>query len=87
MGCKWRGFVGRHFYFVGMHCLRPLDLKWRQCVSPKRRYLYTTPHGVTTQKANIDTFSAVRTSELATHHFAPITQIELSPSSGDVMHR
>jgi hypothetical protein len=36
-----------------------------QChVPPKRWYLPTSPHGVTTQKTNIDIFTAVRTSYL-----------------------
>jgi hypothetical protein len=30
-------------------------------VFPKRWYLHTSPHGVTTQKTNIDIFTAVRT--------------------------
>jgi hypothetical protein len=33
-------------------------------VSPKLWYLPTSPHGVTTQKNNIDFFTAVRTSNL-----------------------
>jgi hypothetical protein len=30
---------------------------WRQYVPPKRRYLPTSPYGVTTQKTNIDNFT------------------------------
>jgi hypothetical protein len=33
--------------------------RWKQYVSPKRWYLPTSPHGVTTLKTNIDTFIAV----------------------------
>jgi hypothetical protein len=33
-------------------------------VPPKRRYLPTSPHGVTTQNNNIDIFTAVRTSQI-----------------------
>jgi hypothetical protein len=33
-------------------------------VPPKRLYLPTSPYGVTTQKTNIDIFTAVRTSDL-----------------------
>jgi hypothetical protein len=36
--------------------------RWTQYVSPKRWYLPTSPHSVTTQKTNIDIFTAVRTS-------------------------
>jgi hypothetical protein len=37
--------------------------RWRQYVPPKRWYLPTSPHGVTTQKTNTDIF-ALRTSHL-----------------------
>jgi hypothetical protein len=36
--------------------------RWRQCVSPKRLYLPTSLHGVTTQSNNVVT--AMRTSNL-----------------------
>jgi hypothetical protein len=36
--------------------------RWRQYIPPKRWYLPTSPHGVTTQKISIDIFTAVRTS-------------------------
>jgi hypothetical protein len=35
-------------------------------VPPKRRYLPTNPHGVTTQKTNIDIFTSVRTLKFIT---------------------
>jgi hypothetical protein len=35
-----------------------------RAVPPKRWYLSTSPYGVTTQKTNIDIFTAVRTSNL-----------------------
>jgi hypothetical protein len=38
-------------------------------VSPKRWYLTTNPHGITTQKSNIDIFTAVRTSNLTQYSF------------------
>jgi hypothetical protein len=34
-------------------------------VPPKRWYLPTSPHGVTTQKTNIDIFTSVRISDLS----------------------
>jgi hypothetical protein len=37
---------------------------------PKRRYLPTSPHGVTTQKNNIDILTAVRSSYLISHNMA-----------------
>jgi hypothetical protein len=36
---------------------------------PKRCYLPRSPHGVTTQKTNIDIFTAVRTSNLLQENF------------------
>jgi hypothetical protein len=44
------------------HHLQPWG--WRQYVSPKRWYLSSSPHDVTTQKINSDTFTALRTSNL-----------------------
>jgi hypothetical protein len=49
------------------------DQRWRQCVSPKRWYLPTRLHGVTTQNNNIVIFTTVRISnftnvvQLTTH--------------------
>jgi hypothetical protein len=37
---------------------------WRQYDPPKRWCLLTSPHGFTTQKINIDIFTAVRTLDL-----------------------
>jgi hypothetical protein len=37
-------------------------LKTRQYFSPRRRYLPTGPHGVITQKTNVDILKAVKTS-------------------------
>jgi hypothetical protein len=38
--------------------------RWRQYVSPKRRYLLTSPHGITTQNTNIDILHFVHTKDL-----------------------
>jgi hypothetical protein len=38
--------------------------RWRQYVSPKRWYLPTNLHGITTQKKNINIYTSVRTSNL-----------------------
>jgi hypothetical protein len=35
--------------------------RWRQYVLPKRWYLPTSPHAVTSQRNNIDMFTVVRT--------------------------
>jgi hypothetical protein len=40
------------------------------CVSPKLEYLPASPHGVATQKTNIDIFTAVRTSNLTTEVYS-----------------
>jgi hypothetical protein len=51
--------------------------RWRQHVSPKRRYIPTNLHGITTQKNNINIYTSVRTSNLI------ILQLYLSPEDGD----
>jgi hypothetical protein len=53
---------------VVMKCLGPREInctlgRWRQYVHPKRWYLPTSLHGVTTQKTNIVIFTAMRTSD------------------------
>jgi hypothetical protein len=60
------GFVGRYQSFGGTYCLNLHDWKWRQYVPSKRWYLPTSPHGVETQKANIDIFIVMRTSNIST---------------------
>jgi hypothetical protein len=50
------------FFWVEHHA----DL---QSIPPKRRYLPTCSHGVTTQKINIDIFTTARTSNLKTVSF------------------
>jgi hypothetical protein len=56
------GLVGRYQYFGGILCLRLKPWRRRQHVSPKRRYLPSNPHNVTTQN-NIENFTATRTSD------------------------
>jgi hypothetical protein len=57
----WRRVdLGRHQHFEETYSLHLHG--WRQYVPPKRWPLPTSPHGVTTQKTNIDVFTAVRTS-------------------------
>jgi hypothetical protein len=55
------GLVGRHQHFEETYCLQPWG--WKQYIYPKRWYLPTSLHGVTTQN-NIDILTAVRTSNL-----------------------
>jgi hypothetical protein len=59
------GLIGKHQCFGETYCLHLQDWGWRQYVPPKRWYLPTSPHGISTQKNNIDIFTAVRTSNLA----------------------
>jgi hypothetical protein len=58
-----RGLVGRYQRFGGRQCLH-LQGWWRQYVPSKRWYIPSNPHGVTTQKTNIDIFTSVRPSNL-----------------------
>jgi hypothetical protein len=54
--------VGRYQRFGETHCLH---LQGGQDVSPKRWYVPTSLHGVTTHKNNIVILTAVRTSNLS----------------------
>jgi hypothetical protein len=53
---------------------QPLLQTFREQFPPKHWYLPASPHGVTTQKTNIDIFTALRTSNLVcsrkTQHIA-----------------
>jgi hypothetical protein len=53
------GLVGRYQRFGKTHSLQPW--RWREYVSPKRWYLLASTHRTTTQKTNIDVFTAVTT--------------------------
>jgi hypothetical protein len=67
-----RVFVRRYQRFGGKHCLHLQGSRgWRQYVPAKRWRLPTCPHGDTTRKANVGTFTAVGTS---------VSQTQLSSS-------
>jgi hypothetical protein len=59
---RWGWVVSFTFQLLYSRENRPW--RWRQYASPKRWYLPTSPHCVTTQKNNIDIFTAVRTSSI-----------------------
>jgi hypothetical protein len=79
LGCS--NAVSRCQIFVEIYCHHLQPWRWRQIPSvpifkaevgdsmflrKKRWYLPTSPHGVTTQEANIDVFTAVKTLNLTT---------------------
>jgi hypothetical protein len=51
------GLIGRGQCFEEVHCLHLQPWRRRQYVSPKNWYLPMSPHGITTQKSNIVTYS------------------------------
>jgi hypothetical protein len=58
-GGTYRLHGDSHQRFGEIRCLHRDSI-----ISPKRWYLSTSPQGVTTQKTNIDIFTAERTSDL-----------------------
>lgn len=56
--------VGKYQEFEGTCCPHFQGSRKRQCASARRWYLPTSPHGITTGKAIIDIFAAVRNSNL-----------------------
>jgi hypothetical protein len=67
-------------YLIAFPFLRSYWWRWRQYVSPKRRCLSGSPHGVITQETNINTFTAVRTSNV-------IMSWNISPCISNQHHR
>jgi hypothetical protein len=58
------GLVGSYQRFGETYCLIFRAEFSPEDVSPKRWYLPASPQGVTTQKTNINTFTALRTSNI-----------------------
>jgi hypothetical protein len=64
------GLVGRYQRLGGDQ-----PWKWGRYFPPNRFHLPPSPHGVTTQKTNIDIMSSVRTSNLISKEIKPLKQV------------